>query len=76
MSNGDPTKRQIDRAVQAARLYAGSLTACTIRDQQRLYARYQAAMRPLEKATSDAWDQIAARATALGPLRPTPGKDF
>lgn len=71
-----PTQKQLENAVRAARLYAGSLATCTVRDQQRLYRRYQQAMRPIESATSDAWDQIAARASSLGPLIPQPGKDL
>lgn len=71
-----PTRAQIDRAVRAARLYDGSLHSTAVRDQQRLYARLRAAMKPLEAATSDAWEQVTSRARALGPLTPTPGKDL
>jgi len=70
-----PTRDQIDTALRALRLYDGSFGYCRIGQQQRLYRRYLAAMKPLEVVV-DAHEQVAAQARELGPIRPVVGRDI
>lgn len=71
-----PTKRQLDNAVTSLRLYMGSDGRCRMSDQQRLYNRFNKAMKPLRAFTIDADAQVGAEARRLGPIVPVPGKDI
>lgn len=71
-----PTKAQRDRAVKALRLYSGSEGRVSVKDAQRLYARYRTAMKALESFAEDAHEQVAQEATRLGPIRPLLGRDL
>lgn len=78
--DGAKTPRDIEAAVHAARLYIGSDGTARIRDQQRLYAAMQRKIAAVAKRRgmdeTDASEQITAKARELGPITPTPGKDF
>lgn len=76
MSKGKPpTPAQVKAALTALRLYDGSFGYCPLPQQQRLYARFRRAMRPLE-TDFDAENQVATQARRLGPIRPQVGKDL
>lgn len=66
-------------AVEAARLYMGS-EGLPIKTQQRFYKRMMKAIeRAARAAKMDvhiAHQQITARASSLGRVRPQPGKDY
>jgi len=77
-----PQKRppkKLESLVKAARLYAGS-TSTTLATQQKLYNRYMklASSVAKEKAMSlsDVMYQAGNMALTLGPIIPTPGKDY
>jgi len=79
MPHKRPSKK-LESLVKAARLYAGSMTSTSMRTQQKLYNRYMklASSVANEKGLtlSDVMHQASNMAMTLGPIAPTPGKDF
>ena len=77
---GKPTKKQLDAAVRAARLYAGSDGKVRARDAEKLYRRMMRAVatvaRAADMAEADVLEQIMDRALGLGPIIPIPGRDI
>lgn len=75
-----PTKTELDKAVHAMRVYAGSGTRVRIRDAERLYARVVKAINVLVSVSGiseySAWDQVTAEAKRLGYIIAIPGKDI
>jgi len=67
----------VEKAVLAARLYHGS-AGLPIRVQQRLYDRKRRAADAVRRRTGaqDAGEQIEREALRLGPVMPSPGKDY
>jgi len=74
-----PSKSQLDKAVQAARLYIGS-SGARMKDQQKLYNAMMKQVNKIASATgmdsSDVMNQIDRQARTLGAIAPTPGKDI
>lgn len=68
---------QLERAVYAAQVYAGS-NACNVKDAQRLYNRFQSACRAVAKAkdmaVEDVMSQVGAEASRRGAITPRPGQ--
>lgn len=69
-----------EKAVHAARLYHGSMTTTTVRQQQKLYDRYMKACHRLAKDFGmdlvNVVEQVGAEASRRGALTPVPGKDI
>jgi hypothetical protein len=77
-----PQKRlskKLESLVKAARLYAGS-TATSISTQQKFYNRYMKLASSVAKekgmSLSDVVEQASNMVLTLGPIIPTPGKDY
>jgi hypothetical protein len=74
------TKASLNAAVDAMRLYKGSMGKTRIRDQQKLYNRAIKKIEAIAKKAGmdfeDAFDQISAIADKRGPVVPVPGKDI
>jgi len=72
--------KDIERAVETARVYAGCQGKVRIRDEQRLYDRLrrQAASvaRKRKMDADDVLQQIVDEAHRRGPRCPIPGKDL
>jgi hypothetical protein len=72
-------KASAEKAVEAARLYAGAL-GLPIKTQQQFYARMQKAIGRVAKdydmSTQAVWDQIMSEAASRGKVMPRPGKDY
>lgn len=72
-------KKILDSAVQAGRLYAGSVSTTSIRNQQKLYTRFMEKCARVSKLSGldldSVIEQIGSRVSSLGPLTPIPGKD-
>lgn len=75
-----PSKSVLDRAVRLFQLYCGSASTTSMRVQQRLYDRAQAAARRIAAKTgADAGDvgrQLGDEARRRGCITPMPGKDI
>jgi hypothetical protein len=71
--------KKLESLVKAARLYAGS-TATSISTQQKLYNRFMklssSVAKDKEMSLSDVVNQTIHMARMLGPIVPTPGKDY
>ncbi len=70
----------LPKAVQAMRVYLGSVDFASVRAQQRLYDRAMKAVNAVARARnmdpSDVWQQIESQARREGIIRPRPGKDY
>lgn len=77
-----PHKRskKLESLVKAARLYAGSMSTTSMSTQQKLYNRFKKLAQSIadkEKMfLGDVMDQASSMARTLGPITPSPGKDY
>jgi hypothetical protein len=78
MPHKRPSKK-LESLVKAARLYAGSMTTI-ISVQQKLYNRFKKLAQTIAKEkgmdSGDVMMQASSMARTLGPLFPSPGKDY
>jgi hypothetical protein len=69
----------LDDAVKAARLYQGAV-GLSITQQQRLYNKVKGLCDRVARDKGldygNVYEQVFARASSLGAIRPTPGKDI
>ena len=72
-----PPKATLDKAVDAMRVYLGSVGWARPQDEQKLYRRATKALQRIEMMTgldaSNVWGQIEAEARKRGVVRPMPG---
>jgi hypothetical protein len=70
--------KDIVKAIHAARVYHGSFGKVSIKTQQRLYDRMRKAAEAVQRRTGveDAAQQISEEAQRLGPVTPTPGRNY
>lgn len=77
---GRPPKALLERAVKEMQLYMGSQNYASIRQQEKLYARFTKSANQIAGATgmllADVWRQLEAEARKRGAIRPQPGKDI
>lgn len=80
MKHKGKNQLSLEGAVHAARIYHGSESYTSIRNQQRLYTKMMQAIaraaRTLEMDETSVAIEIGAEAARRGPIRPIPGKDF